>query len=632
MRKHFFHISKLFQRLLIALLLYSLCRIFFVGYNFNRFEEIDLWALVAGIRFDLVAVAYTNALFIILSLLPFRFREKMLYQKSLLFIFLISNAAGTIVNLTDTVFYHFTLKRSTADIFKLEGMQNDIKSLIPQLITDYWFVLLIWMGLIYLSYFLYKKTIKPAPLSFQSKLQYFGVQFLLMIFGAAVAIIMTRGGLQEKPIHLIAAGKHTAPSNIPIVLNSVFTLIKTLDNETVEPVEFFSDTEALAIFNPVKFPQPTGEFKKRNVVIIILESFSAEYTGLGKSGESYSPFLDSLLQEGLLFSNAFANGKRSIDGIPSILASIPSYTPNAFITSPFSVNTITSFATLLKNKGYESSFFHGGNNGTMGFDDFVSLAGFDRYYGRTEYQMEKKSLNADYDGNWGIWDEEFLMWYADKLYRKKQPFLSSVFTLSSHHPFSIPEKYKNVLSEGTHPIHRTIRYTDLSLRRFFENIKSTDWYSNTLFVITADHTGPPGNPSMGNLIDQYHVPLLFFSPGNSQLKGKNEKITQHLDILPTVMDYLNYDQPFFSYGNSALDRNYEGMALIRRGEVYQIIKNDKVMIFDGVDKYSFSDLVTRANITEEGIEAEELEQMKKKMKAVLQVYHRSMMDNKLSVP
>ncbi len=137
------------------------------------------------------------------------------------------------------------------------------------------------------------------------------------------------------------------------------------------------------------------------------------------------------MQQGLTFTNAFANGKRSIEALPSILSSLPAIMDNAFVTSLYSSNPIESLAAILKNKGYQTSFFHGGKNGTMGFDNFTKLVGIDAYFGLNEYPNEE-----DYDGNWGIYDEPYLQYFCNQISLMKEPFFTSVFTLSSHHPYS----------------------------------------------------------------------------------------------------------------------------------------------------------------------------------------------------
>jgi phosphoglycerol transferase MdoB-like AlkP superfamily enzyme len=181
----------------------------------------------------------------------------------------------------------------------------------------------------------------------------------------------------------------------------------------------------------------------------------------------------------------------------------------------------------------------------MGFDLFSSNAGYDHYFGRDEYDNED-----DYDGNWGIWDEQFLQYYSRTMSEMKQPFFTSVLTLTSHDPFRVPDQYKS-LPKGPLPVQQCISYTDMALQKFFKTASAESWYNNTLFVITADHCSlmTEDNRDHQNL-GFYAVPIVFFAPGDSNLIGDTRAISQQIDILPSVLDYLGYEEPFFAFGNS----------------------------------------------------------------------------------
>ena len=198
--------------------------------------------------------------------------------------------------------------------------------------------------------------------------------------------------------------------------------------------------------------------------------------------KGYTPFLDSLISVSKTFTVSIADGHKSIEAMPSVLASIPSLeTP--YIISPYANNTIQGLAELLGNKGYYTAFFHGAPNGSMGFDSFSKMAGFQDYYGKDQYPNPE-----DFDGVWGIWDEPFFKFFEHKLDNFKRPFFVSIFSVSSHHPFKVPEKYEGKFKKGPVPILQTIGYTDMALREFFNAASKEPWFDSTLFVLTADHT------------------------------------------------------------------------------------------------------------------------------------------------
>jgi phosphoglycerol transferase MdoB-like AlkP superfamily enzyme len=281
------------------------------------------------------------------------------------------------------------------------------------------------------------------------------------------------------------------------------------------------------------------------------------------------------MDHGLAFTRAYANGRRSIDGIPAITASIPELMDEAFITSTYAQTPFTSIANLLGTEGYSTSFFHGGRNGTMGFDAFAKSAGFLRYVGMNEYPDK-----SHFDGSWGIWDRPFLQFFAQELNKEKQPFLSCVFTLSSHHPYALLPEDAQRFAGGTHKIQPALRYTDDALRQFFTVARKMPWYDHTLFVITADHTADIDRTGQNySEASDYWVPLLYYMPSSIPPRTV-ERVTQQIDILPTLLDLIGYDRPFFSFGSSAL-RNERGPVMVTRTTgSYLIVDPEGVLRFD----------------------------------------------------
>ncbi|MBO7440676.1 MAG: LTA synthase family protein, partial [Bacteroidales bacterium] len=304
-----------------------------------------------------------------------------------------------------------------------------------------------------------------------------------------------------------------------------------------------------------------------------------EYSGFFNGNEGYTPFLDSLYQQGLTFTNSFATGRKSIDAMPSILAGIP-YLTDHFFMSMYSNNKVNSIASLLKAKGYYSAFYHGAPNGSMGFLHFSRLAGFDDYYGMTEY-CNDQSFNAmdDFDGHWAIWDEEFLQYYAKSMGEIQQPFITTCFTATSHSPFRIPERYKERFPEGPQPITKCIQYTDNALRLFFDRMKQYPWYGNTLFVITADHTNQTLSREYTTDRNVFKVPILIYQPGG--IKKMSEKLFCQADITPTILDYLNYDKPYITFGNSYFNNSDTTGYVVNFSEpLYQISMDKYFLQFD----------------------------------------------------
>ncbi len=622
----------------LALLLFALSRVLFYALNTHYFTGISavefLKIMGGGLRFDCATLIVLNSVFIFLNALPFPFRTRRTYRRIADLFFYIPTSIGMLANFADTIYFRFTLKRTTAEIFKYmgQGLGDDLGKLLPQFLRDFWYVALLWVlfvvALVWISNRFNKRIQTKIPQ--KPLLGYYLVNSVLFAATVALALTGVRGGVQRRPVGIITAGNYAAARNMPLVLNTPFSIYTTLQDKGLQPLNFFESEEALnAVYRPLFVPKP-ADFKPCNVLVIILESFSREHSGfLNKEiypdgYKGFTPVLDSLIQTGLYF-DAYANGKTSIQGVPAILTGIPSLLDEPVLLSPYSGNTFPSLANLLKAKGYTSAFFHGGTNGTMMFDNFTRATGFDRYVGRTEYRNE-----ADFDGVWGIRDEEFLQFTAQQLNSMPKPFAASVFTLSSHHPYFVPKKYEGSFRKGSLQIQESIMYADYSLGKFFETVRNMPWYENTVFVITADHTSEGFAGYYKNPVGQYAVPLLFLFP-DKNLTGISPLTAQQADIVPTVLSYLGYDKPFVSFGTNLLDTTAVHFSVHYSNKGYGLVKDRYFLEFDGAHATKLYDLgndrLLKDNLLNK--DRKRAEEMETFLKAYLQQYNNRMIKNQL---
>jgi phosphoglycerol transferase MdoB-like AlkP superfamily enzyme len=587
-----------------------------------------------GLTFDISAVVYINMLFILLHIIPLEIRYKNVYQSILKYIFFITNGIAIALNGMDFVYYRFVDKRATADVFKTFEHDTNNTKVLFRFMADYWpatlFTLFVWFLMVHF----YRKVKVERPGSV-NKIGYYSINILMIPLVIALVIGAARGGYKHstRPITISNAARYVEnPRDVAIVLNTPFSIFRTLGKKALVKYKFFDDEKLTQVYNPHYVPDKSKPFTYDNVVIIIIESFAREYIGSLNPGleggkyEGYTPFMDSLIKVSLTFDVSIANGKKSIDAIPSVLSSVPSLeTP--YVISHYANNEINGLAELLKKKGYYSAFFHGAPNGSMGFDSFTKMAGFDDYFGLNQYPNK-----SDFDGIWGVWDEPFLKFFASKLNTFKQPFLASIFTVSSHHPFKVPEKYAGKFKTGPAPILEVIGYTDYSLREFFNKVSKSPWYKNTLFVLTADHTNESVHKEFQNNFGSYCVPIIFFKPG-SDLKGFKNRIAQQIDIMPTVLNYLNYDEPYIAFGNNLLDDSYESFAFNTNGSTYNLYMKDHLLeMIDNksVGLYNYkNDLFLEKSLI--GKEPDIEKQMEEKLKAIIQTYNSRLIDNNMVV-
>ena len=323
--------------------------------------------------------------------------------------------------------------------------------------------------------------------------------------------------------------------------------------------------------------------------------------------------------------------------MPSVLSSIPYFVEPFFLT-PASLNNVSGIAGELGKCGYSSAFFHGAENGSMGFEAFAKTTGFQKYYGRTEFDEDKRfNGDKDYDGMWAIWDEPFLQYYALKMTEMQEPFVTTVFTASSHHPYKIPEQYEkefDLPEEKGNPIHKCIRYTDMSLRKFFETAKKQPWYKNTIFVFTSDHTNINDNLEYATDLGLFGAPIFFFDPSGEMPRGRRHCVAQQIDIMPTVLQYLGYSNPYIAFGIDLFNTpDNETWAVNYNNGIYQFVKGDYVIRFEGkritgVFNYK-KDWFMIKNLVNNQAMKPQIADMERELKALIQSYMMRMTENRL---
>ena len=630
--------------LLIAMLL---CRAIFLWFNIIYFDGIDFSRVCkifyGGVMFDFASTCFLTSLSYFMGIMPFKWSLNAGYQKIAKWYFVVAASLGVVSNLVDTVYFRFSGRRSTISVFHEFSNEGNIGGILLQSLVDYWYLVLL-AGILIFVFAKYSKMADAKAFVEVSSKKFivYSLPFTLLFIYLFLAGV--RGSLcidnDHRPINLNNANAYIEKSaEASAVLNTPFSMIRTMGKKHYKNPEYFNNQSLLeSYYTPIHQPKSDLPMIKPNIVVIILESFGKEYSGffnptLYPDGKGYTPFLDSLYQQGLTFTRSFATGRKSIDAMPSILAGVP-YLTDHFFLSVYSNNNVNSIASLLNEEGYHSAFFHGAPNGSMGFENFARLAGFGEYYGLDEYCADSEfGAMDDFDGYWAIWDEEFLQYYAKKMGELPQPFATAVFTASSHHPFRIPQRYSDVYQEGPNPITKCIQYSDNALRLFFEKMKAYPWYTNTIFVITADHTNQILHPEYSVDYNLFSVPILFYWPG-SNLKGIRNQLACQSDIMPTLLDMVHYPKHFVAFGQSLLQPDSLKYIVNFNDQTYNIYQGDYFLLFDGDTETGFynyiDDPMLQNNLKGNYPDIEE--PMLNVLKAEIQQYNVRMIENRLTMP
>ena len=622
------------RNLAVVYVFFLICHPVFILYNWNSLQGSMSGMLCPMLKgalvFDTAGIMYVSGVYMALMMIPLHFKERLWYYRLAKTVLVVMVSAALLANLVDTVYYPYTGCRSTLKV--LNEFSNEsggqIASIILKSLLSNWYLVLLYMAMVW---FLCRSIKIPAVLRYRKTIMYYLVRTLCLALSGLCAVAGIRGGLAHniRPITMSNVYSYVqTPAQAAAILNTPFCVIRTMGNEDMKVPDYFSDDELDAIYQPVIIPDSTAVFRPMNVVVFILESFGSEYIGAMNDGaegiHDCTPFMDSIIAHSLSFEVSLANGRKSIDAMPSVLAGIPMLKDHLFLTPTIMSKEITGLAKELGSKGYYSAFFHGADNGSMGFQAFSRVIGYKDYFGMEEFVRKPEyGGNAAFDGYWAIWDEEFLRYMCDEISTFREPFVASAFTASSHHPYNVPKRYESIYpQEGNLPVYRGIRYSDHALELFFDRASKQPWFANTLFVLTADHTNLSEHPDYQSDYGKFRVPVIFYCPQDS-LTGRRNAIAQQADIFPSILGYLGYDKPVISFGQDLFNTpDDETWAANLQSGLYSYYMGDYVLQFDGENETGLfaykQDPALKQNLkgTQPTIEQE----MTKKLKALIQQY------------
>ena len=570
---------KLPFRILLALLALNLLfRVVFFVYNSTGGGDFSwgeaLLAFLVGIRYDCAAIAYTSGVLLLFLSLPTGLLKRVGTYKAVNVGLIVVNTLATLVNAIDVIYYGFATKWTTHEFFTTKG---DLASFSLADFVPYWWLFVVWVGSLVVLGRLLGRWRRTAVVEVREvgsfPRWYWGLPLLVV----GLLFVGIRGGFQLRPLRPANAFVTSSFFLGNVSLNTAYTVLSSIDIGKERPVAFMEEAEAVELtrwylkndfdgeyvsdeYPLVRRASFEGEENRKNVVLLIIESFNAlkvgTLMGLDSNG-SLTPNFDTLARHGLLYTNFYSNGSRSVESLPALLNSMPDIFRRPMIGSSFETNAHWGIGNILNAKGYHTSFFCGGENGTMGFDAYSRVSGFQHYYGRDEFPGETDANT----GSWGVHDLAFSQWMAGVQGEFQEPFLSAWFSISHHFPFDMPGDCPGgiVDAKGMDGDDRTLKYTDYALGQYFKAVRGQAWFKNTIFLITGDHcfyaADAPPRPMMTN----FKVPLLILGPGVEA--GRVDALGCHLNVMPTLIELLRLDTYHASAGVSLFSKGQAPIAL-----------------------------------------------------------------------
>lgn len=625
----------LIYRLLASLVALSISRWMLYLFNIQFFHQLNLRQALAlyfsGMRFDLPIVFGINLLNILFYCLPTRIIYKKGLQRIVDIVYLVANAIAIFLNFLDIICFHFFGKHLTIYLIKLLRQSDEVSfGVTRQVFFDYWYLLVIFILFIMVISVVARNTQLQAPEK-EEKPHWQLRQTISLVVMLLFTIIAARGGFQADPINAKTAMHYTDPQNAPILLNTPFCLITTHETELKE-----REGEYQSNFSPIHTDLTANRFIESdslsldtvpsNLVVIIMKNLGQEMIGYYSHDRrsQLTPFLDSLLAQSLTF-NGMSNSRRSLEVLPSVLASIPAMMENDFVRSPYAENDFDAFCQHLQKRGYNTIFMHGGQNGVMDFDEFSRRAGFSKYFGRIEYGDD-----SDYDGQWGIYDGPFLQYAAQTLNRVNEPFATTIYTLSSRYPYKVPKDF--VLPKESYfwtGFEKTVYYVDCAMRDFFKAAATMPWFDHTLFVITADYSNSEHfQPEYCNVWGMYSIPIAFYYP--KKIKPLHcDEIAQQIDLGPSILSALDVNDTLFSFGRNLFDTISEQAFASYYNLTYQYCDGTYLVQSDGEEPFGIFKPINDSLLNNNLVDRLQCPDVYDKLYRFLQVYNNRMISNNL---
>ncbi len=315
-----------------------------------------------------------------------------------------------------------------------------------------------------------------------------------------------------------------------------------------------------------------GQENHKNVVLITIESYSADFMKAYGNENNITPFLDELANQSLQFTNLYAVGNRTVRGLEAVTLCFPPTAGESVVKRKDNKNKFST-GSVFQQKGYNVKYLYGGDAFFDNMEDFFSGNGY--------AIVDKKSLSPNeitFANVWGVCDEDMANKAVQVMNTEAQsgkPFFNHWMTVSNHRPFTYPNNKIDIPGDAKSR-DGGVKYTDYALRQFFTMAEKQAWFKNTIFVIVADHCASSAGKTELPL-DKYRIPAMIYSPGFIVPQKHNQLMSQ-IDLMPTVMGLLNFNYQSKFYGQDVLQSDYKPRALIATYQDLGLIKDNVLTI------------------------------------------------------
>lgn len=591
--------------LFLSLILMMGIRIFFLLRYPQDFSPLNadelLQTLVMGFRIDIITLLTFSGILILLLVLPLKILSKPKMRQAVALVWAMILISILVVSFGDVLYFEFSRRHLSNEVFNLG---NDTDLILDMAFGSFLFftlgAILFSALLLYLFARLFRHDVHPTHAPIKAWLASGVILVFIVIgirgnitgsksLGMADAFAVNKvcsGNLALNGFFCVYRGSKQAKNHI---LMDIPKAIKTTQGFLSTSNAPFTDKQY-----PLMRSYIQREVKPYNVVIVLLEGMGAEHIdGFTHYPElNVTPYIKELSEKSLKFNSFYSNGYRSIFGITSVYTGVSLPSGFDYLGKGLELSNLSYLGNLAQLNGYDTLAMQGANRRSYRVDAVSNLAGFKQFYGAEDIP-DVEEVEGERHTKTGTYDHNLLQFYHQKLKTLKEPFLGFAFTSTTHSDFHLPssqyERYPHDLKNYNGYLNALI-YTDSAIKRFMKKCEQEPWFKNTIFVFSSDHgAGDAANALSKKLrgdftslqsIEHFRIPLMLYAPNIFKPQELNT-LGSHVDILPTITDYLGWKGKFTSLGNSLFDKQVkERFVLFNAGQTTGIIRPKSYILYN----------------------------------------------------
>ncbi|GGK68970.1 LTA synthase family protein [Rufibacter glacialis] len=572
---------------LFWVLFFEIGRIVFLLYHASKTASLTALeigkVLGYGLRMDFSFAAYLSVIPFLLFLNEVAFRKKIFLKIAIAFTYVLLPVVVVLLTIDLELYSAWGFR---LDSTPLQYLNTPAEMLASTASAPVWLLALIFISLTLLGWAGFTFLRRKWETSPKTSTKQLAGQLLLSLFLLALLVLPIRGGWQQIPLNqsdvYFSQKVFANHAGVNVPWNVMHSVLKKNHN-TKNPYLYMEEQQAQALVQELYTPKSDTvpsllRVQKPNVLFIILESYTAKFIGALGGPPEVTPNFNALAKEGILFQNIYAAGDRSEKGMVALLSGYPVQTTTSIIKTPKKTERLPQLASELKGLGYHTSYYYGGELAFANIKSYLINGQYDRLVEKSDFGSEH------YNSKWGVHDHILFDKVLADHQNPAQPFLTTIFTLSSHEPYDVPIPAKFPGTEEETQFKNSFYYTDWALGRFIAAAKKMPLWQNTLVVLVADHGHHFPGRDQNDAPSKFRIPLLLTGGALAVRDTVVTIVGSQTDIVPTLLQQMGQPTHHFGWSKNLLDAKATPFAFYVFNDGFGMVTPNGTVTFDNVAK------------------------------------------------